>query len=445
MVHKRPKIALNHVVSVTGYSLSFILLCLAASIQMRWTPGGFIQTAKADRCVLPTDSEHLKLAENGGSAAENSSSFMHAALRKGDLLPRFATTRVVKQSRPVGSQPAGSGAKQVSVLSQKQNQKSPDPQPESVAALVTQAHHTPPEAKSAAKAGPRIAALVARERAAPRPHHTPPVREDFGTKAAPVLRAHHTPPLPDPALALKLSDDLDGEQPKKPITTSKIPTPSQKPAVPRREAGTVGTIITPARAEEPARRQAPTKPIPTPTAAGFAVSQPEDTRQLAAYGPEKAPIVRPKPSKAFRPVHQSRCLALALYYEAGKDGEEAQIGLAKVIMSRVKSKNYPNTICGVVYQNAHLRGNCAFSFACDGRPEHPHNKVAWAKSRILALSTLCGDGCAQPNGESAAVHNVHKRAQRRASNSHRQVTDRQMKHMGRDGVNSFSTSTAPVF
>ena len=52
---------------------------------------------------------------------------------------------------------------------------------------------------------------------------------------------------------------------------------------------------------------------------------------------------------------QTRCLAMAIYYEARGESEKGQIAVAQVIMNRVKSRKYPGSICNVVYQNAHKR------------------------------------------------------------------------------------------
>ncbi|NNF77882.1 MAG: hypothetical protein HKN05_07615, partial [Rhizobiales bacterium] len=264
----------------------------------------------------------------------------------------------------------------------------------------------------------------------------------------PLVRPHHTPALPEPSLALKLVNDLDPGRPEASLTTANIPLPLRKPVVQSRGTSKVGTIITPARAVEPPVRRDLKKRVPSSATAGFAVTHAIKPGHLPAVPFEKPPLFRPKPSKLSRPVNQSRCLALALYYEARSEGAEAQFGLAKVIMSRVKSPRYPNTICGVVYQNAHLIGNCAFSFACDGRLERPQNRVAWAKSRIVALSALCGKDCSKPKGEATVVHKAKQgapSAARGANKDERQITDQQMKSMGRDGVNAFSSSATTVF
>ncbi|MGI9415449.1 MAG: cell wall hydrolase, partial [Hyphomicrobiales bacterium] len=74
---------------------------------------------------------------------------------------------------------------------------------------------------------------------------------------------------------------------------------------------------------------------------------------------------------------QTGCLAVAIYYEARAESELGQIAVAQVILNRVESRAYPSSICGVVYQNAHMRNRCQFSFTCDGRPDDPQHAKAW--------------------------------------------------------------------
>ena len=50
----------------------------------------------------------------------------------------------------------------------------------------------------------------------------------------------------------------------------------------------------------------------------------------------------------FTPV---MCLALAIHYEAGNQPTEGQVAVAEVIMNRVDSPRYPDTVCGVVKTN----------------------------------------------------------------------------------------------
>ena len=60
-------------------------------------------------------------------------------------------------------------------------------------------------------------------------------------------------------------------------------------------------------------------------------------------------------------------------------------------MNRVKSKNYPNTICGVVYENRVKKkrlGGCQFSFTCDGTPDRPKPGSHWNNARKLAHKVM---------------------------------------------------------
>ena len=60
------------------------------------------------------------------------------------------------------------------------------------------------------------------------------------------------------------------------------------------------------------------------------------------------------------------CLARAIYFEARGEPVSGKIAVGRVILNRVESKACPDSICEVVYENAHLRNRCQFSFACDG-------------------------------------------------------------------------------
>jgi len=60
------------------------------------------------------------------------------------------------------------------------------------------------------------------------------------------------------------------------------------------------------------------------------------------------------PGSVYR-KNQQRCLAAAIYFESRGEIEKGQAAVAQVILNRVKAPAYPNTICGVVYQNKHWR------------------------------------------------------------------------------------------
>ncbi len=96
------------------------------------------------------------------------------------------------------------------------------------------------------------------------------------------------------------------------------------------------------------------------------------------------------------------CLALAIYHEARGERTSGQFAVAQVILNRVRSRVYPRSICAVVYQNAHRRNRCQFSFACDGRSDYPFDRTAWEKMQKVAAAVLCREDC---GGKQAAQVN----------------------------------------
>jgi spore germination cell wall hydrolase CwlJ-like protein len=85
-----------------------------------------------------------------------------------------------------------------------------------------------------------------------------------------------------------------------------------------------------------------------------------------------------------------KCLTEAIYFEARGEPVRGQIAVAQVVMNRVFSGYYPNTVCGVVYQNANRHLACQFTFACDGIPEVVREPDAWDRARKIAADTLDG-------------------------------------------------------
>ena len=88
---------------------------------------------------------------------------------------------------------------------------------------------------------------------------------------------------------------------------------------------------------------------------------------------------------------EENCLARAVYFEARSESALGQMAVAKVILNRVKSPNYPKTICGVVYQGTQRRNSCQFSFACDGQPDDVKQPAAWAQAKSVAQRAIKGD------------------------------------------------------
>ena len=85
-----------------------------------------------------------------------------------------------------------------------------------------------------------------------------------------------------------------------------------------------------------------------------------------------------------------KCLTDAIYFEARGEAVRGQIAVAQVVLNRAFSGYYPTTVCGVVYQNAHRRLACQFTFACDGIPDKITEPDAWERAKTISRETLDG-------------------------------------------------------
>ena len=84
------------------------------------------------------------------------------------------------------------------------------------------------------------------------------------------------------------------------------------------------------------------------------------------------------------------CLAEALYFEARSETIAGQLAVGEVILNRVDSERFPDSICGVVTQGAHRLNACQFSYNCDGKAEHFAEPVAFARAGKLADMMMDG-------------------------------------------------------
>ena len=89
-----------------------------------------------------------------------------------------------------------------------------------------------------------------------------------------------------------------------------------------------------------------------------------------------------KKQKVMREVE---CLAKNIYFEAGSEPRAGKIAVAEVTMNRVKSKKFPRSVCGVVYQKT--RGTCQFSWVCEGK-KTIRSRTAWTESLQIAENIL---------------------------------------------------------
>ena len=100
-------------------------------------------------------------------------------------------------------------------------------------------------------------------------------------------------------------------------------------------------------------------------------------------------------------MSDAHCLATNIYFEARGESEAGQIAVAFVTLNRVRSSNFPNDICDVVYQAQHsewwkehknklvpIRHLCQFSWYCDGKSDKIHNEDEYVRLLELAFEVL---------------------------------------------------------
>lgn len=138
-----------------------------------------------------------------------------------------------------------------------------------------------------------------------------------------------------------------------------------------------------------------------PTGGKRLVAAPSD-----ADNPSQATSAAQKQVNARRRIQlaEENCLARAIYFEARSESELGQLAVARVILNRTKSPEYPKSICGVVYQGTNRRNSCQFSFACDGLPDDVRQPAAWANAKRVAQKAIAGAG---NTGALAQATNYH--------------------------------------
>lgn len=112
---------------------------------------------------------------------------------------------------------------------------------------------------------------------------------------------------------------------------------------------------------------------------------------------------QPLPASAFSEREQ-RCLAAGIYFEARGEPVKGQAAVAQVILNRVRNPAYPNSICGVVYQNEKWRNRCQFSFACDGIRDRVKSPAHFETARQVAMAVTAGKIWLEEVGSATHYH-----------------------------------------
>ncbi|WP_186294309.1 cell wall hydrolase [Bradyrhizobium guangdongense] len=99
-----------------------------------------------------------------------------------------------------------------------------------------------------------------------------------------------------------------------------------------------------------------------------------------------------------------KCLAEAVYFESRGEAVRGQIAVAQVVMNRVFSGKYPDTVCGAVYQNKHRHLACQFTFACDNNADVIREPEMWERAKKIAKAMLDGKIWLPEVGKSTHYH-----------------------------------------
>jgi len=81
-------------------------------------------------------------------------------------------------------------------------------------------------------------------------------------------------------------------------------------------------------------------------------------------------------------IDPATCLAVAIYFEARGEKFNHQVKVGEVIMNRVDSKRYPDTICDVIKERKQ------FSFLWDNIPDDIDYDAAWNKSVKVMVEVI---------------------------------------------------------
>lgn len=143
-----------------------------------------------------------------------------------------------------------------------------------------------------------------------------------------------------------------------------------------------------------------------PSSAPAALPMPAIASTQLAYARATAPVTGGYASGEVIAASEKElwCLATAIYFEARGESYRGQVAVAQVVGNRVKDHRYPDTMCGVVFQNQSRRNACQFSFACDGIPEVINDKESWAQAEDIAKRYASGELYLTEVGDATHYH-----------------------------------------
>lgn len=110
----------------------------------------------------------------------------------------------------------------------------------------------------------------------------------------------------------------------------------------------------------------------------------EETQRLVKNMTTIPPVTATVIAKVISPS-ELKCMAENIYFEAARESLVGKIAVGQVVLNRMKSPNYPKTICGVVHQKNGT--TCMFSWTCE-EPKEIIQGTSWKQSQQVAQELL---------------------------------------------------------
>lgn len=125
---------------------------------------------------------------------------------------------------------------------------------------------------------------------------------------------------------------------------------------------------------------------------------------------QETPARVPVASTAAMLDDESKCLALAVYWEGKSETHKGRLAVAHTVLNRVRNPKFPDTICGVVSQQSGTgRRSCQFSWWCDGKRDEPRDDGDWQDAVSSARDAMAA-GAKDPTQGALYFHSAKIKA-----------------------------------
>jgi spore germination cell wall hydrolase CwlJ-like protein len=103
----------------------------------------------------------------------------------------------------------------------------------------------------------------------------------------------------------------------------------------------------------------------------------------AVAAPAERALDRPAPVRAAAVNDRELdCMTRVMLYEAGNEGRAGMMAVGHVVLNRVRSPRFPDSVCSVIYQRGQFSSIRSFS--------HPRN-ARWQRAEALARDVMAGE------------------------------------------------------